>query len=75
MLAGIDAPLLARLKAWRLNEAREQGVPAFVIFNDRTLAEIAQRRPGDAAALRDISGIGSAKLAKYGEAVLRLVGV
>ncbi len=73
-VAGIDAPLLARLKAWRLNEAREQGVPAFVIFNDRTLAEIAQRRPGDAAALRDISGIGSAKLAKYGEAVLRLVG-
>ncbi len=71
-LAGVDASLLARLKAWRLNEAREQGVPAFVIFNDRTLAEVAQRRPMSVDSLRGIGGIGDAKLARYGDALLRM---
>jgi ATP-dependent DNA helicase RecQ len=71
-LASVDASLLARLKAWRLNEAREQGVPAFVIFNDRTLAEVAQRRPMSVDSLRGIGGIGDAKLARYGDALLRM---
>ncbi|MFI4903147.1 MAG: DNA helicase RecQ [Burkholderiales bacterium] len=71
-LASVDASLLARLKAWRLNEAREQGVPAFVIFNDRTLAEVAQRRPISVDSLRGIGGIGDAKLARYGDALLRM---
>jgi ATP-dependent DNA helicase RecQ len=70
----IDATLLARLKAWRLAEARAQGVPAFVIFNDRTLAEIARVKPADLPGLRAISGVGEAKLARYGEALLGEIG-
>jgi ATP-dependent DNA helicase RecQ len=66
----VDAALLARLKAWRLAEARAQSVPAFVIFNDRTLAEIARVKPASLGALRAISGVGEAKLARYGDALL-----
>ena len=44
-LAAADVPLLERLRAWRLAEARSQGVPAYVILHDTTLAELAQRRP------------------------------
>ncbi|MEO8849127.1 MAG: DNA helicase RecQ [Casimicrobiaceae bacterium] len=72
-VAGADAPMLARLKAWRLAQAREQAVPAFVILNDRTLVEIARDRPSDATALAQVSGIGAAKLARYGDALLRIV--
>ena len=72
-LSSSETALLARLKAWRLAEARTQAVPAFVILNDRTLAEIARRKPADSAALSQVSGIGTAKLARYGDAVLELV--
>jgi ATP-dependent DNA helicase RecQ len=48
-------------------------VPAFVILHDRTLAEIARRRPGDLTALRAISGIGARKLERYGPALVELV--
>jgi len=48
-------------------------VPAFVIFHDRTLAEIATARPADLDALGGISGIGAKKLERYGEALLALV--
>jgi ATP-dependent DNA helicase RecQ len=57
-----DAALLERLKAWRLAEARTQSVPAFVILHDKTLAEIARRRPRDLTALGSVSGIGAKKL-------------
>jgi ATP-dependent DNA helicase RecQ len=70
----VDAALLARLKAWRLAEARAQSVPAFVIFNDRTLAEIARAKPADLRELRAISGVGEAKLARYGEVLLAEIG-
>jgi ATP-dependent DNA helicase RecQ len=53
-----DADLLAALRAWRLNEARTQAVPAYVILHDRTLADIAALRPRDLGALRGIGGIG-----------------
>ncbi len=69
----VDEGLLARLKAWRLAQAREQAVPAFVVFNDRTLAELAARKPADLAALAGVSGIGQAKLARYGEALLAVI--
>jgi ATP-dependent DNA helicase RecQ len=69
-IGDVDAALLARLKAWRLAEARAQSVPAFVIFNDRTLAEIARVKPASLGALRAISGVGEAKLARYGDALL-----
>jgi ATP-dependent DNA helicase RecQ len=65
--------LLDQLKAWRLEQAREQAVPAYVILHDRTLAEIAASRPQDMDALGMISGIGSKKLERYGNALLELV--
>jgi ATP-dependent DNA helicase RecQ len=72
-LSAADAALLDRLKAWRLKESRIQSVPAFVILHDRTLAEIARRRPPDLASLRDIAGIGATKLKRYGPALVGLV--
>jgi ATP-dependent DNA helicase RecQ len=68
-----DAPLFERLKAWRADEARSQGVPAFVILHDTTIAAIARERPSDRGALAAIAGIGAAKLARYGEAILAAV--
>ena len=65
-----DGDVLDALKSWRRDQARTQGVPAYVIFHDRTLLEIAARQPGDLAALSQITGVGEAKLARYGEAVL-----
>jgi ATP-dependent DNA helicase RecQ len=59
-----------QLRAWRGATAKEQGVPAYVIFHDATLREIASRMPADLGALGSISGIGENKLAKYGEGVL-----
>jgi ATP-dependent DNA helicase RecQ len=67
-----DAGLLERMKAWRLAESRTQGVPAYVILHDATLAEIARRRPRDLASLAGIPGIGAKKLERYGEALLRI---
>ncbi len=68
-----DEDLLARLKAWRLEEARRQAVPAYVILHDATLAAIAQSAPADLAGLSEISGIGQKRLERYGEAVLDVV--
>jgi ATP-dependent DNA helicase RecQ len=72
-LSGAESALMAQLKAWRLAEARTQLVPAFVILNDRTLTEIARRKPCNTTELSTISGIGAAKLARYGDAVLAVV--
>jgi ATP-dependent DNA helicase RecQ len=71
--SGADEALLTRLKAWRANEAREQSVPAYVIFHDSTLAQIAAVQPHDLDALGTISGIGARKLERYGPAVLSVV--
>ena len=62
--------LFEQLRAWRATTAREQGVPAYVIFHDSTLREIAARRPVSLAELGTVSGIGENKLAKYGQQVL-----
>lgn len=69
--AGTD--LLERLKRWRLEQARAQGVPAYVIFNDRTLEAIASIRPGTEAGLLSVPGIGPAKLEAYGDQMLDLL--
>jgi ATP-dependent DNA helicase RecQ len=69
-LSGEAAPVFEQLRAWRGATAKEQGVPAYVIFHDATLREIAARMPADLGALGAISGIGENKLAKYGEGVL-----
>jgi ATP-dependent DNA helicase RecQ len=64
------APVFERLRAWRGATAKESGMPAYVIFHDATLREIATRMPTTLAELGTISGIGENKLAKYGEGVL-----
>ncbi|MBF5040532.1 DNA helicase RecQ [Methylophilus sp. 13] len=67
-----DDPLWQALKAKRLELAREQGVPPYVIFHDSTLLEIHNRKPQTLDEMGQISGIGQAKLQKYGEAFLRV---
>ncbi len=59
-----------RLRAWRAASAKEQGVPAYVIFHDATLREIASRSPATLTELATINGVGENKLAKYGQQVL-----
>jgi ATP-dependent DNA helicase RecQ len=63
---GPDDPLLAALKVLRLELARAEGVPAYVIFTDRSLSEMASLRPVDLHAMRLVHGVGDAKLARYG---------
>ncbi|MGW0565252.1 DNA helicase RecQ [Streptomyces sp. NPDC003016] len=63
-------PVFEALRAWRAEQAREQGVPAYVIFHDATLREIATVRPGSVAELGGVAGLGEKKLATYGEGVL-----
>lgn len=63
-------PVFERLRAWRGATAKEQGVPAYVIFHDATLRQIATQSPTTLEALGSISGIGESKLAKYGQQVL-----
>jgi len=72
----LDEPqqeLFQQLRSWRAATAKEQGVPAYVVFPDATLAAIAQTRPGTLGELRGISGVGDAKLERYGQAVLGVV--
>lgn len=68
-----DQGLFEALRAWRREEAARQHVPPYVIFHDRTLAEIAAVKPTAASALSAVSGVGEGKLARYGEAVLAVV--
>ena len=69
-----SAELLARLRTWRLGRARQASMPAYIVFSDRTLAEIAARRPRSAAELASVPGVGPAKLQLYAAEVLSLVG-
>ncbi|MFC4002855.1 DNA helicase RecQ [Prauserella oleivorans] len=64
------APVFERLRTWRAATAKEQGVPAYVIFHDATLRQIAAERPTTLAELGGVSGVGENKLAKYGRQVL-----
>lgn len=67
------APVFERLRAWRAGVAKEQGVPAYVVFHDATLRQIATQRPASLADLGTVSGVGENKLAKYGEGVLEVL--
>jgi DNA helicase-2/ATP-dependent DNA helicase PcrA len=71
--SNLDEELLARLKTWRTDRARQLKVPAYVVFTDSTLLAIAEQRPADPAGLVAISGIGAAKLDRFGADVLALV--
>ena len=62
-----------RLKEWRRQRASIDGVPAYVVFHDSTLAEIAERKPSDWADLAAVPGIGPAKLDRYADEVLAIV--
>jgi ATP-dependent DNA helicase RecQ len=69
----VDEALLTALKGWRREQARSQGVPPYVVFHDRTLVELAARRPTDLEALSQIGGIGAAKLERYGAGLLAVL--
>ena len=66
-----DRALFERLRALRLQLAKEQGLPPYVVFHDRTLLEMALFRPADLSALGMIAGVGRSKLDKYGREFLR----
>ena len=73
---GLDAggtALFDALRSWRLATSREHGLPAYVIFHDGTLKEIARARPATITALGAISGVGEMKLEKYGRDIIELV--
>jgi ATP-dependent DNA helicase RecQ len=61
------------LRRWRSEAARTQGVPAYVIFHDATLRQIALAEPANLDALAEVQGVGAAKLERYGDAVLELL--
>ena len=73
----LDAEGMARfeaLKAWRAEVAREHNLPAYIVFHDATLAEMAQAHPESMDALAQISGVGAKKLEAYGREILRVLG-
>jgi ATP-dependent DNA helicase RecQ len=72
-LPAAAAALFEQLRGWRGAAAREQGVPAYVIFHDATLRQIAAEAPATLAELATVNGVGEAKLAKYGPQILDLV--
>ena len=69
-LAAADTPLFDALRAWRAALAREQGIPAYVILHDRTLRELAARKPASIAELLMVPGIGESKATRYGKSLL-----
>ncbi len=72
-LPAADQPLFEALRRLRLELAREQGVPPYVIFHDRTLREMAQIRPASLQEMASVSGVGATKLAHYGERFLAVI--
>ncbi|MBF6318952.1 DNA helicase RecQ [Nocardia cyriacigeorgica] len=72
-LAPEDLALFEKLREWRAATAKEQGVPAYVVFHDATLRDIAARKPADLRGLGAVGGVGENKLAKYGEQVLEVL--
>ncbi len=73
LVADEDAPLLSALKAKRRALAEAAQVPAYIIFTDRTLGEMAERRPATLDAMAQINGVGAKKLDSYGRAFLEVI--
>ena len=71
--ASYDEDLFDRLKAWRKQEAARRSVPAFVVFSDATLENVATELPTTSAALLAVPGIGARKLDDFGAALIALV--
>jgi len=72
-LAGEAGDVFLALREWRRGVAKEHGVPAYTVFHDTTLQEIARRLPASLDGLRGISGIGATKLERYGAQLLKVV--
>ena len=72
-LSAADTALLVRLKELRLRLAKERGVPAYVVFADKSLVEMAQRRPGNVDEFAEINGVGAAKLRDFAEPFLAAI--
>jgi ATP-dependent DNA helicase RecQ len=72
-LDAVATERFAALKAWRAEVAREHGLPAYVIFHDATLAEMARSHPDSLEALAQVSGVGAKKLEAYGREILRVL--
>jgi DNA helicase-2/ATP-dependent DNA helicase PcrA len=68
-----DGPLAEQLRAWRRKRAEADGVPAYVVFNDRTLAALTERQPRSRGELLAVDGIGPSKLDRYGDELLALI--
>jgi ATP-dependent DNA helicase RecQ len=73
-LSKSEQEIFDRLRSWRMGTAREHNVPAYVIFVDATLREIAKAKPRSLDDLRGVSGVGEKKLASYGEEIVALIG-
>ncbi len=73
-LSEADAAVFEQLRAWRGAAAKEQGMPAYVIFHDATLRQIAAQSPSTLTELSTVNGVGDAKLAKYGQQILDILG-
>ena len=69
-----DGDVYRALKAWRLEQARADKVPAFVVFTDRTLEELVRERPRSVTGLLSIGGIGPTKAERYGDQILSVIG-
>jgi DNA helicase-2/ATP-dependent DNA helicase PcrA len=68
-----DDPVFAELKKWRLERSRADGVPAYVVFHNAALAEIAARKPRSLGDLATVPGVGPAKLERYGDELLSVL--
>ena len=68
-----DKPLMDALKRWRLERAKTDEVPAYVVFHDATLEEISRRKPRSLEELSEIAGVGPTKLERYGAAIIETV--
>ncbi len=68
-----DDPLYQRLRSWRRDKARNDGVPAYTLFSDRTARELAAMRPGDEDSLRGIWGLGDSRVRAFGDELLSVI--
>src|SRR5699024_6950931 len=68
-----DASLFEALRSWRGEQAKEQGVPAYVVFPDATLYGIVEVKPSTSSELGQVSGVGLKKLDRYGDSVLEVL--
>jgi ATP-dependent DNA helicase RecQ len=72
-LSRAEQEIFDKLRWWRVETARAHGVPAYVVFQDATLREIAKVKPGSLDELRGVSGVGEKKLASYGDEIVALI--